>query len=183
MFSTLPVELRTLSYSLMQNDQSLSETYSEPLSPSTLERLVDTVSPTVVDTLATYGLINPPKTDVQSFMTPVMNSYVSSVTLAPLPWISTRTSACEICERDWIPLTYHHLIPKGVHAKVLKRSWHDEHVLNSVAWLCRACHSFVHRMASNEVLAREWYTVEKICEREDVRKRAQWAGGVRWKKR
>lgn len=113
----------------------------------------------------------------------MLSEYTSSVTTGPPAWASTRADACEICERDWIPLSYHHLIPRGVHAKVVKKGWHDEWMLNSVAWLCRACHSFVHRMASNEELAREWFTVERICEREDVRDWAMWVGRVRWKAR
>ncbi|KXN84097.1 hypothetical protein AN958_00455 [Leucoagaricus sp. SymC.cos] len=54
----------------------------------------------------------------------------------PPVWSSTRTNACEICDGE-IPLTYHHLIPKSTHEKVLKRGWHDVSMLNSVAWLCR----------------------------------------------
>jgi hypothetical protein len=52
-----------------------------------------------------------------------------------------------------------------------------------VAWLCRACHSFVHGLASNEELAREWWSVENLLGREDVRRWAGWVGGVRWKAR
>jgi len=136
----------------------------------------------VHDSLEAYGLIEPPKSDLQSFISPVIAAYIGAATSPPPKWIATKTSACEICDRDWINLTYHHLIPRGVHAKVLKRGWHDEQQLNSVAWLCRACHSFVHRMASNEELAKEYYTVERICEREDVQKFANWIGTVRWKK-
>lgn len=90
-------------------------------------------------------------------------------------------TGCEICLRSWIPLTYHHLIPKDVHAKALKRGWHHEDQLQNVAWICRACHSFVHRAASNEELAKEWFTVERLLEREDVRAFATWVGKVRWK--
>lgn len=56
-------------------------------------------------------------------------------------------------------------------------------MLNKVAWLCGACHSFVHRMASNEELAREWHDVERILERDDVHRWKGWVGGVRWKKK
>ena len=51
-------------------------------------------------------------------------------------WSKTRTTECEICERE-VPLTYHHLIPREVHDKVRKKKWHPEAMLNSVAWLCR----------------------------------------------
>jgi hypothetical protein len=41
----------------------------------------------------------------------------------------------------------------------------------------------VHRAASNEELAREWFTVERLLEREDIRAFAAWVGRVRWKTR
>jgi len=79
-----------------------------------------------------------------------------------------------------VPLTYHHLIPREVHRKVLKRGWHREDMLNSVAWLCRPCHSMVHRVATNEELARHYHTVELLLEREDVKKWAAWVGRQKW---
>lgn len=39
----------------------------------------------------------------------------------------------------------------------------------------------MHRVASHEELAREWFTVELLLEREDVEKWAVWVGKVRWK--
>jgi hypothetical protein len=41
----------------------------------------------------------------------------------------------------------------------------------------------VHRVASHEELARDYYTVELLEEREDVRAFAEWVGKVRWKAR
>jgi hypothetical protein len=189
-FASFPAELRQLSYqeaassssSLQKGDSRLSDKWSLPLTQSAFEEVSGLVPGHVTDSLAAYGLIEPPLSDVQSFIAPVLSAYVAAVVVRPPKWSETRTTACEICERDWVPLTYHHLIPRQIHAKVLKRGWHDEHQLNSVAWLCRACHSFVHRMAPNEELARQWYTVDLICEREDVQKWAQWVGRVRWKK-
>ncbi|EXJ59588.1 hypothetical protein A1O7_03734 [Cladophialophora yegresii CBS 114405] len=180
-FSSLPEQLQRLSHQSLR-DEALSEKWSLPLTLTVLEELVAHISGDVIDSLTAYSLIVPPESDVESFLAPVLSGYISAVTTPPPKWIDTRTDACEICEREWVPMTYHHLIPKQVHAKVLKRNWHDEHQLNSVAWLCRACHSFVHRMASNEELARDWYTVDLICQREDVQKWAQWVRRVRWKK-
>lgn len=182
-FQNLPEELRSISYQTLQENVLLSDKWSLPLSLGTCEEIAALVPPSVNDSLETYGLIEPPKSDLQSFMSTVTAAYLNAATTPPPAWSATRSSACEICERDWILLTYHHLIPKAVHAKVLKRGWHEEGQLNSVAWLCRACHSFVHRMASNEELAKEWYTVEKICEREDVQRWAEWVSKVRWKKK
>lgn len=65
-------------------------------------------------------------------------------------------------------------------------------MLNSVAWLCRACHSFVHRLASNEELAKGYYTVDLIRDggvegdedkKVEVEGWVKWVGGVRWKSR
>lgn len=98
-------------------------------------------------------------------------------------WAQTRAAACELCERGWVPLTYHHLIPRSVHAKAAKRGWAAEWELNKVAWLCRACHSFVHSVAGNEELAREWASVERLAEREDVQRWVKWVSRVRWKSR
>ncbi|PYI04878.1 hypothetical protein BO78DRAFT_462301 [Aspergillus sclerotiicarbonarius CBS 121057] len=176
-FPSLPPHIQTLQYS-PTTDLSTPEYNPKDLS----ERTTHHLSPSITDTLTAYGLIDSP-VDIPSFLAPILGEYVSSVTKPPPVWATTRTSACEICERDWIPLSYHHLIPKSVHAKVLKKGWHEEWRLDSVAWLCRACHSFVHRMASNEELAREWFTVERIWEREDVRDWAGWVGKVRWKAR
>ncbi|OJJ57768.1 hypothetical protein ASPSYDRAFT_46990 [Aspergillus sydowii CBS 593.65] len=178
-FTTLPGPLQSLSYSAIQHSPALSETYSVPLSPSSLESLSNPIPSTVTDTLSTYT----PDLELLSLLNKALTEYIPSVTRPPPVWVSTRAEACEICERDWIPLSYHHLIPRGVHDKAIKKGWHDEWMLNSVAWLCRACHSFVHRMASNEELAREWFTVERILEREDVKDWAKWVGRVRWKAR
>ncbi|RAK88126.1 hypothetical protein BO79DRAFT_238161 [Aspergillus costaricaensis CBS 115574] len=176
--SLQPPTLQTLTY-----DPNTDFTSDKEYSPQHLaERTSHTLPASITDTLTAYAVIES-ATDIPYFLAPILGEYVASVTKPPPVWATTRTDACEICERDWIPLSYHHLIPRSVHAKVVKKGWHEEWRLNSVAWLCRACHSFVHRMASNEELAREWFTVERICEREDVMDWARWVGRVRWKAR
>jgi hypothetical protein len=70
-----------------------------------------------------------------------------------------------------------------MHAKAVKRGWCQAWETQKVAWLCRACHSYVHQIASNEELARDWSSVEKLSEREDVQRWAKWVGRVRWKAR
>jgi hypothetical protein len=125
-FNSLPIEVQSLSYSAMQgeNSKALQKRYAEPVPETTLDGLISAVPLSVSDTLSTYALI-PESLEIDWFLTPVLTDYLASVTSPPPPWNSTRTSECEICGRDWIPLTYHHLIPKEVHAKVLKRKWHE----------------------------------------------------------
>lgn len=181
-FTSLPSTLQTLSYTAIQQTPTLlTTTYPIPLPYSLLESLTSTLPTSVSDTLTTYGILSS-ATDIPELLSPLLTDYISAVTAPPPIWSTTRTEACEICERSWIPLSYHHLIPRSVHDKVRKRGWNEEWQLNSVAWLCRACHGFVHRMASNEELAREWFTVERIMNREDVTVWAGWVGRIRWKR-
>lgn len=193
-FPFLPSELRTLSYPKFRDSAALQDAYTTPLSSSTYEQLLSTIPPDAIDSLESYALLpaNSDMHDANLLLTPVFTAYCTAVTLPPPIWTTTRTTECELCERDWVPLTYHHLIPKSTHDRVRKRGWHDEDVLNSVAWLCRACHSFVHRMASNEELARYYYTVELIREggvdedeekAQEVEGWVKWVGRVRWKSR
>lgn len=132
--------------------------------------------------MTTYGLLS--ASSLPSFLAAPLAQYIAACT-APPPSATpaVKAAACEICDREHVPLTYHHLVPRAVHDKVLRRGWHDEWRLNSVAWLCRACHSFVHGLAGNEELAREWYTVELLLGREDVQRWAAWMARVRWKAR
>ena len=89
-----------------------------------------------VDTLISYGFASDHE-DALSFLRKTVSEYLDDACTPPPVWSKTRTKECEICERE-IPLTYHHLIPRSTHAKVLKKKWHPEAMLNSVAWLCRS---------------------------------------------
>jgi hypothetical protein len=189
-FPALPPSLRSLNHLALTETPSLSDVYEDPLPTNTVEAITSTIPISAAESLVSYVLPSSaiqeaPSTAIMPIMTDVLNNYVSSVTKPPPPPSSTRpvSNECEICGRTQLPLTYHHLIPRAVHAKVLKRNWHSKEKLDSVAWLCRACHSFVHRCASHEELAREWFTVERLLERDDVQAFAGWVGKVRWKSR
>ena len=181
-YQGLPNEMQHLSYSVVQNDPRLARKYSDPSSSNLTEKIELLLPPPVAESLDAYALL-PPTFDFHNLLASVLDDYVAATTAPPPVWTTTRASACEICERDWIPLTYHHLIPKQVHEKALKRKWHEEWRLNSVAWLCRACHNFVHRIANNEELAKDLWTVDLLMDREDVQAWAKWVGRVRWKAR
>jgi hypothetical protein len=94
---------------------------------------------------------------------------------------------CEMCERETV-LTYHHLVPKETHSHVLKRgiglndlgltqeattaaigssSLQSAEITKEFlgqhgSWLCRPCHSAVHRFADNFELGLKYNTVEKL---------------------
>ncbi|KAK3111792.1 hypothetical protein LTR53_012600 [Teratosphaeriaceae sp. CCFEE 6253] len=185
-FASLPVDLRSLSYAAVQDDPSLKTKYGVPIDTALLESIGERLPPTTADSLLTYGLITD-ASDLEHFLEPILESYITTTTSPPPEYTpaltATRPRGCEICEREHLPLTYHHLIPRQMHAKAVKRGWHKDWELNKVAWLCRACHSYVHKIATNEDLARELYSVELLLERDDVVKWANWVGRVRWRAR
>ena len=88
-----------------------------------------------IDSLISYGIIEDTD-DAYKLLRRILDDYREQACAPPPVWSSTRTTECEICARE-VPLTYHHLIPRAVHAKVLKQAWHPESMINSVAWLCR----------------------------------------------
>ncbi|KAI9694226.1 MAG: hypothetical protein M1820_009125 [Bogoriella megaspora] len=185
-FISLPLELRTLTYQSSQTNASLSDHYS---SSTTLESIIATVPPSVTDSLSAYALISPPKEDTTTFLLPILQTYISTIlTPPPSPSIRTRPSACELCDRSHIPLTVHHLIPRSYAAKAVKKGWCEKgDPERLLAYICRACHNFIHDLADNEELAREpWAkSVEGWWEAwpEEVGKWVGWVGKVRWKKK
>jgi len=127
-WTTLPPLIKTASH---DRHEELSKSI-----PDLKESLnLDSISPGFTDTLLSYRLVSDEE-DATRFLRNVIVDFVEQATAPPPVWSSTRTKECEICERE-VPLTYHHLIPRSMHEKVLKKGWHSESMINSVAWLCR----------------------------------------------
>jgi hypothetical protein len=186
-FEGLPKELQDVDYRSWRDNQGLQSQYALPLTASSLADL--NLPPNVTETLETYNLIssaydNDKSTlpaSTESFLLPIIAAYLEPLITPPPATTATRTEACEICGRWWINLSYHHLIPRFVHDKVVKRGWHRKEDLQNVAWLCGACHRFVHQFRGHEDLARDYYTVDLLLEDEEVQKWANWVGKMRWK--
>jgi hypothetical protein len=96
---------------------------------------LDATSTAFIDTLLSYELSSDADAALV-FLRKTIEDYVREACAPPPVWKLTRTKECEICGRE-VRLTYHHLIPRSTHTKVLKKKWHPETMLNSVAWLCR----------------------------------------------
>lgn len=109
--------------------------------PDIDEITFEAISPSFTESLISYGILSD-EDDAMKFLRVATDEYLTQACAPPPPWKSTRTSECEICYRE-VALTYHHLIPRSVHAKALKKGWHPESMLNSVAWLCRYATAFV----------------------------------------
>lgn len=114
------------------------------------EEISSSVSPAFTESLLSYSFVTSESSASETFSR-VVSEYRQDLADAPpdedfvntgyeLPgkggWWATRKAECEICGRI-CPLTYHHLIPRSTHTKVLRKKWHPPERLNVVAWLCR----------------------------------------------
>ncbi|MFN2348798.1 MAG: hypothetical protein ABR558_04375 [Thioalkalivibrio sp.] len=84
---------------------------------------------------------------------------------------------CQLCGRAEA-LTRHHLIPKTRHRnRRNKRLFDRVEVRERVIWICRPCHSQVHRVLDEKTLEREYNTLEALQGHPDIRTFTQWIAG------
>jgi len=98
---------------------------------------------------------------------------------------SLQQGECEMCRRVML-LTFHHLIPKDTHPTYLKKPGQLASVgiegeptrgfLNTYGTMvCGRCHSNIHALAPNTVLAKEYNTLEKILAHPKIESWVSWA--------
>ncbi|KAF3066421.1 hypothetical protein GL218_09108 [Daldinia childiae] len=186
-FRALPEQLKTVDYHEYTQDATLQARFAQrlPLTGASTPTILPTLDPTVADSLSAYSITSESTQGADEFLAPILTAFLTALGTAPRAPRATLPDAdgCELCGRDWVPLSYHHLIPRFVHGKAVKRKWHRAADLENVAWLCGACHRFVHRFAGHEELARRYYTVELLMGEEAVRRWVEWVGRLRWKGR
>eukprot|EP00052_Salpingoeca_macrocollata_P014945 m.118300 g.118300 ORF g.118300 m.118300 type:complete len:260 (-) comp19503_c0_seq1:42-821(-) len=68
-----------------------------------------------------------------------------------------------------LKLTRHHLIPRTTHPKYLKKGYTKE-FLNTCIDICRRCHSAVHRLYPEAVLASTYHTLELLLQDPQVQR-------------
>ncbi len=84
------------------------------------------------------------------------------------------TDACELCGREGLDLTFHHLIPRTLHSrKWFKKNFTAEQ-LSSGSELCKDCHDAIHRFIPEKVLGTEYNTLDRLRAHDKV------AGFVAW---
>lgn len=69
--------------------------------------------------------------------------------------------SCEVCSRI-MPLTDHHLFPRQVHKKYLKRGLMQEADRTRILICCRQCHNTIHRLFDNDTLAGSLNTLQAL---------------------
>ncbi|MFC7370590.1 HNH endonuclease [Fictibacillus iocasae] len=70
---------------------------------------------------------------------------------------------CELCRRNDVELTVHHLIPKEMGG-----------TFQPTALLCRPCHKQIHAIYENQELAIRLYTIELLKEDEKIGAFLKW---------
>ena len=76
---------------------------------------------------------------------------------------------CALCHRK-MPLTWHHLFPRDVHKKFLKRGLMTQQDRVLGISICRQCHNTIHRSFDNETLAERLHSLESLLEEESIQK-------------
>ncbi|UCZ54037.1 HNH endonuclease [Bacillus shivajii] len=70
---------------------------------------------------------------------------------------------CQLCERDNVILTEHHLIPKE-----------EGGTFMPTARLCIPCHKQTHHLYTNKELAIRLYTIERLKDDESIKRFLKW---------
>ena len=81
--------------------------------------------------------------------------------------------ACELCMRR-LALTFHHLIPKKMHRRTFFRKNYSREELNQGVYLCRACHSGLHKLYDEMTLAKQFNTLAQLKKDERIRSHSEW---------
>jgi hypothetical protein len=90
--------------------------------------------------------------------------------------------SCEMCERFVSKRTFHHLIPKEMHARYLKRKSLPENLEqlkgaqctrlwlnNHGVLICRSCHWAIHKAEPNNILSMSYNTLDRLLEHPKIR--------------
>lgn len=94
-----------------------------------------------------------------------------------MPGIPDKPAACELCGRAMEGLTRHHLIPRTRHRnKRNRREFSREEVRTRILWVCRPCHSHIHRVLSEKDMEREYNTREALIGHPEIRRFTAWIG-------
>lgn len=85
------------------------------------------------------------------------------------------TGRCELCLRDEVELTRHHLVPRTRHNNKRNKRDFDRHdVRTRIALFCRPCHKMVHALFTEKQLERDFNTLEQIALHPDVQNFVLW---------
>lgn len=84
---------------------------------------------------------------------------------------------CELCQRDGVVLTRHHLIPRMQHRRrATQRHFDRQEMRERLLYVCRPCHNHIHTLFSEKQLASEFNTLEALLLVPALREFVDWIG-------
>ena len=84
-----------------------------------------------------------------------------------------RPTNCNLCQRQ-IELTFHHLVPRKVHRRTFFRKHFSRQELSTGIYICRKCHSGIHKLFNEMQLAKDLNTLEKLRENPEIARHVSW---------
>lgn len=87
---------------------------------------------------------------------------------------SKKIGKCDLCQREEISLTFHHLIPKTLHSKKWFKKNYTETQLNCGIDVCRDCHEAVHDFISEKNLGKQYNSLKLLLAHEKVANFISW---------
>lgn len=87
--------------------------------------------------------------------------------------VRQKPAHCALCQRD-VPLTFHHLMPRKMHRRTYFRKHFSKDELNQGVYLCRPCHTGLHRLFDEMTLAKQFNTLDKLKADSKIQKHAEW---------
>jgi hypothetical protein len=82
---------------------------------------------------------------------------------------------CELCQRDGVLLTRHHLIPRMQHRRrSTQRRFDRQEMRERLLYVCRPCHNHIHTLFSEKQLASEYNSVEALLTNKALQEFVDW---------
>lgn len=86
------------------------------------------------------------------------------------------TGQCELCGRNGVRTTRHHLIPRRTHRiKRIRKRFDRDDRLGRILYVCRPCHSHIHAVLGEKELAEAYNTKTDLLDHPEI---AQFAGWI-----
>jgi hypothetical protein len=105
----------------------------------------------------------------------MVNQYPAAQSQAEGGEQAASAAACQLCGRVQLPLTRHHLIPQSRHNKTrTQRQFDRVDMQQSIALLCRPCHSQVHAVLDNISLATAFYRLDLLAAHPEIARFSAW---------
>jgi len=83
--------------------------------------------------------------------------------------------ACELCGREGVELTRHHLIPRTRHRnRRVRRRFSRDELTRRILLVCRPCHSQIHALLSEKELADHYHSREALLAHPGIRRFVAW---------